>query len=96
MASIGDIGLSVAGMVEHGLNWLWATGLLELSVGGADVWSSSGKIFLGSKFSGVGSDEESMLSSLSFIIISAVLAASAKVVGVFKERPGVVLRSSTV
>ena len=44
----------------------------------------------------MGSDEESVLSSLSFIIISAVLAASAKVVGVFRERPGVVLRSSTV
>ena len=82
MASIGDIGLSVAGMVEHGLNWLWATGLPELSVGGADVWSSSGEIFLASKFSSMGSDEESVLSSLSFIMVSAV-SASAKVVGVF-------------
>ena len=42
-------------------------------------------IFLRSKFSGVGSDEGSVLSSLSFILISAVPAASAKVVGVFKE-----------
>ena len=41
-----------------------------------------GQLGFQSKFSSMGSDEESVLSSLSFIMISAV-SASAKVVGVF-------------
>ena len=39
VASNGDSRLRVAGMVEHGLSWLWATGFPELSMGGASVWS---------------------------------------------------------